>query len=312
MKRLDEILQKFPEEATSFPLRQKVRVPYVPSNQQEKIFHSGIVTEKLDGALTNVFIRNNGASGAASHRVSKRTGKPINYTYKIPELIHTTVPSTVRKADEKLDLKGEFVFEDASGKILPHNEISGLLNSKNENALQKISDKGLRPKIALFDIWDDNRSYSDKYKDLKSIADAYPKLFFVPAMAATREEKQKMLDMIVSGKNTRTKEGIIWQGDKGAGKIKLKHTATVFINSFFDTLKENSKYSGNAVGGFYYSLLRGNTPVGKVGTGFTDSVRRDMHSDNDKYIGRKALIEHQGQYAKTGAYRTPVFKYMLD
>jgi hypothetical protein len=69
-----------------------------------------------------------------------------------------------------------------------------------------------------------------------------------------------------------------------------------------------SKYEGNSVGGINYALKPGDAIIGKVGTGFSDSLRREMYENPQKYIGKKILIEHQGQYEATRAFRAPSLK----
>ena len=74
------------------------------------------------------------------------------------------------------------------------------------------------------------------------------------------------------------------------------------------TKTPGSKYEGSAVGGFWYSLTPGGQEIGKVGTGFSDDMRKDMFSNPNKYIGKRVTIEHQGQYEASKQYRTPAFK----
>jgi len=53
-------------------------------------------------------------------------------------------------------------------------------------------------------------------------------------------------------------------------------------------------------------LKPGGDPVGKVGTGFSSEVRKQMMESPDDFIGRVARIRAQEQFP-SGAYRAPAF-----
>src|SRR3990172_3199956 len=269
--------------------RGKERIPYLRKADYSKIFNEDvIVSSKLDGALANIYLRNTGASFALSHRISKRTGQLIPYTNKIPEIKAAKLPTHL--GVDKLDIKGEVLFQDAQGKILPHQEISGLLNSTEANIKQKLKERKLKPRIAIFDIWDDPRPYDQRLKTLEHIAKKNPSLFFTPETAHTKEEKLKLIDAIKSGNHPLTSEGIIINGAK---KIKFTKPAEVYIKEFFQTKNPDGRYSNKAIGGFHYSHTPNGFIIGNVGTGFNDELRSDMFKNPGKYLGKKALIIHQ-------------------
>jgi len=60
------------------------------------------------------------------------------------------------------------------------------------------------------------------------------------------------------------------------------------------------------VGALKYSLTPKGNPVGKVGTGFTKTLRKEMWEEQGDLKGRKAVIESVGQFP-SGAYRAPSF-----
>jgi ATP-dependent DNA ligase len=264
-----------------------------------------VLTPKLDGALTHVYIRNNGPSRAFSYRISKRTGQHIEYTQKIPGLAETSSPGNKKTT---LDVRGELVVFDQQGRILPHQEISGYLNSRADTALNRMELEQLKPKIALFDIWDDDRPYEERLSTLRAVADKNPGVFFVPEVAKSPMEKQLLIEKIRSGNYPQTREGVVVDGTH---KVKFNQTATVYIHSVYNTLTSGSKFEGTAVGGITYSLTKGGPPIGRVGSGFTDVIRRDIYRNKAKYIGLPIIIEHQGQYETTKAYRAPAFKNFL-
>jgi len=289
-----------------FPHYLKEAIPEMGEELLDRIVRDGILTEKIDGARANIFVRNDGSSGAASHRISKRTGEPIDYTDKLPGIEETTLPKGL---GSKMDLVGEVVFTNKKGKVLPHQEISGILNSKPVNAIAKMEERKLSPKVFLFDIHNDSRPYLDKLDDLGRISKENPGIFVVPKAATSAKAKQKLIDSIRNGENIRTSEGVVWQSnDDGTSKYKFKKRTPVTIHSTYATKTMGSKYEGRGIGGFRYSLTPGDDPVGQVGSGMKDELRFDMFRNPEKYIGKSAIIEHQGQYKSTGAFRAPAFK----
>jgi hypothetical protein len=213
---------------SKFPHREKRRLPYIKETKQ--IFTPGtVLAEKLDGALTNVYIRNQGDSGAQSHRISKRTNLPIDHTEKIPSIKGTTLPKEMGR--DAMDLKGEFVVvDDRTGKIIPHQEISAILNSRPDRAIEKMLERKLSPKIGLFDIWDDDRPYNQKIDSLRKVVKKNPEAFFLPRIAITREEKLKLIKDVRKGR-AKTVEGVVGMLQRnGSLKTKQRSIFTLFLS----------------------------------------------------------------------------------
>jgi ATP-dependent DNA ligase len=97
-----------------------------------------------------------------------------------------------------------------------------------------------------------------------------------------------------------TSEGIVIHTRDKPLKVKIRPEADVYIREIF---RGDGKYKDSA-GGFYYSLTPDGPIVGKVGTGLSDELRKDMFENPKEYIGRVARIAHQGQFA-SGSYRAP-------
>ena len=87
-------------------------------------------------------------------------------------------------------------------------------------------------------------------------------------------------------------------------KAKLMEEEEVYIRRIFPG---EGKYAGNAAGGFEYSLTPDGKIVGKVGTGFSDEMRRMLWDRQNEMIGRVARIKYQGKPFESGARRMPVF-----
>ncbi len=69
------------------------------------------------------------------------------------------------------------------------------------------------------------------------------------------------------------------------------------------------KYKDKAAAGFAYSLTRNGKIVGRVGTGFTDEMRKALWEKPEKYIGKVATIFAMRQES-SGAYFQPSFYRM--
>ncbi len=89
-------------------------------------------------------------------------------------------------------------------------------------------------------------------------------------------------------------------------KYRIRPDYDVYIRQFFDG---EGKYSGRAVGGFYYSYTPNGKIVGKVGTGFTDVQRIDMFKHPSNYLGKVATL-FATRKTKTGALFQPAFYRM--
>jgi ATP-dependent DNA ligase len=113
-----------------------------------------------------------------------------------------------------------------------------------------------------------------------------------------------MWKRITSGKDPLTEEGIVAWPVKGGRPLKVKQTPeyNTFVQSIFPA---KGRLRGMA-GGFEYSRSPEGKPVGRVGTGFSDEVRRQMLEEQEDWIGRVARVRAQ-QAFPSGALRAPVF-----
>ena len=153
--------------------------------------------------------------------------------------------------------------------------------------------------------------FEDKLVMLRELARAIPELE-LPDTAATPGEKRQMLEDTERGRHPQTREGVVIQDLKVRAKpkkVKFKEDTDVIIKEFFPG---KGKYKGESVGGFWYAYEDApDKIVGKVGTGLSDKLRRDMHKNPQKYIGRVAKVEGTEKYKRgenRGAIQKPVFK----
>lgn len=268
-----------------------------------------MASAKIDDAH-NLFILP--ASGepvrVISYRPSKRSPYGIiEHTHKVPSLFGLKTPSgmggTILRG-------GIYAMDPQTGIATLTKDLAGLLNSNVWDSREKQKKYGeLLP--VLYDVVSykgknmENAPYADKLKVLREVADKLP--FDLPRMAFGTEEKKKLLADIRSGQVPETKEGVVfWNLKSGEAPTKAKFTTDhdVVIRDFFPG---EGKYRGNGVGGFLYSHEPWGPVVGRVGTGLSDALRRDMHSHPERYKGLTARVTAQDKF-HTGALRAPSFQ----
>jgi hypothetical protein len=271
----------------------------------EKYMGSGYALQpKIDGANTVVdfgkqIIR------LFSPRKSKRIEDALQYTYHMPDdvvLVDHGLKGTRARA--------EIFFLDKKGKKIPSAQVAGILNSSPLNAIRKIKEGGLTPKIYLFNIDTfknkdvSNRPYKDKLEMLRKIDKETPDSFIYPESAVTQEEKTRLLLNIKDGQHPYTEEGVVIYNLNTADipkKFKVRDTWDVYIRQIVP--------GARGAAGFRYSYTPHGKIVGKVGTGFTDKQRFDMLKNPDKYIGKVAVVDSQERYP-SGSLRAPSFKHL--
>jgi hypothetical protein len=264
------------------------------------------VQEKIDGAASLTQLMDDRLE-VLSYRVSKETKGPIAHTERI---FQGPANAKIPKHLKGSILRGEIYGVDSKGKAIPPQTLGGLLNSSVAKSISSQQASNTSLKNMVFDIEQIGTKpiskdvpYSERLALLKEVLQHLPSdKFHLPETADTQEAAKKLYKAIASGKNPRTKEGIVIHPPSGKPiKIKLTDEHEVHVTRIFPG---GGKYEGNGAGGFYYSLTPGGEEVGKVGTGLSDQLRRDMAKDPDAYIGRVARIRAQDQH-KSGAFRAP-------
>lgn len=276
-------------------------------NYLSSLSDKAIAQPKVDGAL-NV-IRLGKKPEMISHRLSKRTGTNIIHTERF--FGGRPVLDNIPKEYKNSLLLGE-VFGQKGNKVIPMQELGGLLNSTIENSLKTQKEKGIELKTMLFDVirrngdkldWD-KTPYSERRSILEEILPYLPKgKFVLPEQVEGKEAIKALLNRVKSKKHPLTNEGVVvHEPGKQPAKLKLFNEYDTYIRDFFPG---EGKYAGKGVGGFKYSLEPDGPILGRVGTGLSDELRRDMFQNPGDYLNRVARVHSQGQFPKTKALRIP-------
>lgn len=252
------------------------------------------VQPKVDGALVYVTTKG-GRPEIFSHRISKTTGEHPIHT----ERVFRGRPTVEIPREHQRTLVGE-LYGKIRGKAIPPQELGGLLNAHLDESISKQKKSGVKLKVMPFDYVDgQDEQYAERLAKVRQTLKHLPAdVFHAPEEAHTPGSAQRLYEKIRSDRHPLTKEGIVIHPPEGK-MIKVKHTkeANVTIHS---TFPGTGKFEGSH-GGFYYSDKSGKR-LGKVGSGFSDETRGELH----KYIGRVARVRHQEKYP-SGKLRAPVF-----
>lgn len=253
-----------------------------PANSNE------IWQAKIDGAhVLFDFERGGGPVRVYSYRPTERATGLINHTPRLPMFHKRRVPGPLAGSM----LRGELYAVDKSGRALPAARVGGILNAGVWKSRQKQKDEG-RIVAVVFDVvrWKgkdvSSAPYSDKRMMLMEVRRHAPWLR-VPRTAMTPASKNQLLADIASGREKSTEEGIIaWQKDKPVPtKVKLQREEDVHVRKIFP-----EQGSRQLAGGFEFSRTKNGPIVGRVGTGFSHELKRDMLQNPSKYEGLHAKI----------------------
>lgn len=265
-----------------------------------------VLSSKIDGAqVTATF---NGKAEVYSHRPSSASGELLNHAYilgaenvKPPKSLHGT------------QVRAE-VFGIKDGKVIHMKDLGGIMNSSPEKALEKMKRDGIRLYAAPFSVIRhkgksmEGSPYLDHLKVLKKAVSRLPENWIMPDVAVTSAEKKRMIKTIQKGKHPLTREGfvahLVGEHASTPEKVKFKDHKQVYITEVFPM-----RMAGKTVkmaGGFTYSLTPKGKTVGRVGTGLSMRLRKEMWENRSQLKGRKVVIESTEQFP-SGAYRAPSF-----
>ena len=258
---------------------------------------------KIDGAHNLLVLEKNKQPKVFSYRKSKKTETGvIDHTWKFPELLGTKTP----KGTEGI-YRGEVYATHRGGQMASVYDLAGILNSNTNNALDRMERKNIKLRMAVFGKHG-NQSNEDKNRSISKVVSELKGPFENIERAETEEDKRKMLQSIRHKTHEKTKEGVIVVDNKTGipMKFKLRPDYDVHIRKIFEG---KGKYKGKAAGGFYYSITPHGPIVGKVGTGFSDKIRKDMFENKTNYVSRVATLNAMGRN-KSGALREASFVRM--
>ena len=284
--------------------------------------HIASMQPKVDGALAIMIIKN-GNLEIFSPRTSVRTNLPIPYTERVFGIkpVKVTPPEL-----EGSVLLGELYAVQTDPKtgeerILPPNELSAILNSKLFKSIDQAKRQNINFKIFLFDVVrmgknDDTpldkwyeRDYNTRREFMKKIIKYLPQSFHLPIETTDAQSASQLFDTIRKGDYFLTSEGVIFHPSTG---IPIKHKFLKEINAYFKGIQPGEgKYKSVGAGGILFSLEPEGEPVGVVGTGLTDRLRKLLFEEPEKFLGRKMRIRYHEQFP-SGKLRTPSFLGFAD
>jgi GNAT superfamily N-acetyltransferase len=249
---------------------------------------------KIDGAHVLYHFKRPGQTPrVVSYRPTERATGVIEHTHKIPGFHRLSTPSSLRDTI----VRGELYAVDQAGKALPAARVGGILNAGVWRSREKQQQEGRLVPVA-FDIVRyrgkdvENEPYSVKRKLLDSIRKLAPWLK-KPRTATTATEKEKLVFDIMHGLEPSTEEGVVElrQDRPVPAKSKFLRERDVFVRDVFP--EEGTKRRGTMAGGFEYSTSPKGPIVGRVGTGFSHALKKDMLEHPDKYRGLRARVMTQ-------------------
>ena len=265
------------------------------------------VQPKIDGALTFMRLANDRAE-LYSHRTSKRTGQPITHTERFfggsnavkvpPKFKNTTV-------------MGE-MYGERDGKMIPVQELSGLLNSGIGKSIRAQREKSIQLKAMLLGMAHANgQDYQFKEPhetDRAAMEELLPYLpkdkFTLPEEAKTPEAAKLMLAQIIAGEHPQTREGVVIYPEEGRPqKVKPPGEHKVHIRNIHPG---EGRLEGVGAGTFDYSHEPEGPIAGRVGSGLSDEMRQQMQQRPEEFVGRVARVMAQEKFP-SGALRAPVF-----
>lgn len=267
-----------------------------------------VMTPKLDGSHVLVDFKGPKAPiRVYSYRPTERKTGVIEHTFKFPDFQNRTTSPLTKNTLIRAELWGS-----KDGKAIPAEQLGGILNSGVLKSRDKQREGNIQLRLTGIDVVKhrgksyENKDFGEKLKALRSITKGSKGMIEMPLVARTSEEKEKLLDDVKSGRFPETKEGVVLHRTDSSApptKVKFKPQDDVYVREIFT--KERGKARGHA-GGFGYSLTPDGPIVGRVGTGFNHSMRKDMMDNPEKYVGRVAKVQSQGPY-RSGALRSPSF-----
>lgn len=288
---------------------EKTRYLSVPAEQAEDVLKNlqpnSSVQTKIDGAAALARLGRKHIE-VASYRTAAGTGYPLIHSERV---FHGRPEFDLPKELEGTVLRGE-LYGHRQGKAIPPQELGGLLNATVGKSIANQKSRGIDLKTMLFDIQQLGKQpvsrdvpYIERQQMLRKVLEHLPaNKFHLPEEAYSPEEALDLWRGIASNKNPLSHEGVVVHQPQGKpSKIKLRQEHDVHLAGFFPG---EGRLQNKGVGGFSYSWQPGGPVAGRVGTGLSDELRRQMHVSPAEYLGRVARVIAQ-QKLPSGALRAP-------
>jgi hypothetical protein len=271
-----------------------------------------LMMAKVDGAHNTFRLDAGRPVRVFSYRPSERATGVIEHTHRFLPGLQARVPKQL----DGLVLRGElFASDPVTGRAREAVETGAVLNSGVWKSRDTQQHSPLR--AVIFDVARragkdvEAIPYQEKLKVLRRVSKALPFLE-LPPMAESPRGKVDLLNRIRTGQEPITGEGVVLWPLSGGPPVKAKFRPEhdVYVRQVFP---ETGQRHGLA-GGFAYSWTPRGKVVGRVGTGLTHDLKRDMLENPGKYIGRVARVRAEAVYRdkdnpkKPGALRAPSFQ----
>jgi hypothetical protein len=260
---------------------------------------------KLDGAHVTVNLGDR--AEVFSHRAGK-DGALLNHSYVVGA-DEITPPKSLKDTVVRAEVIGV-----KKNKAIPLRELGGIMNTSPQKALERMKRTKTQLWVAPFQVeryrGKDMRAapYREHLKVLKEVGAKLPGNWGMPDVALSRSAKKRLIKRIQDRRHKMTQEGLVaWPMDEAAGaptKIKFKGHHQVYIDEIFPMQRAGK--DTELAGGFTYRLKPGGPVVGRVGTGFSMALRKEMWDNKKQLKGRKAVLSSTEQFPN-GAYRAPSF-----
>lgn len=275
-----------------------------------------VMQPKIDGVGTAILLQK-GQRPVVFTAEPKKTG-PREHTGKVTAFEKVKTPKVLDGTVVRAEL---FARNRQTGRVLSGAKIVGMVNAGIEESLktqQKLNAEFVPALLSVVRYQGKNvkdRPYREQLKIMREIRKQMPQ-FIIPDTATDLSDKLKMLNAIKAKTHPLTEEGVVFHHlEKGKSrptvstvKAKLRPDFDVYVREIFPG---KGGREGKAAGGFGYSWTPRGKVVGRVGTGFSHTLVRDMYRNPTKYIGRVAKVQSTGPFPAErglGALRTPSFK----
>jgi hypothetical protein len=273
---------------------------------------SQLMMAKVDGAHNTFVLDADQPVRVFSHRPTERDTGVIEHTHRFLPAFQSRVPKHL----DGLVLRGElFAADPHTGRARQAVETGATLNSGVWKSRERQQHAPLRS--VIFDVAQragkdvEALPFEKKLRILERVSRSLPFLE-MPPMARTTKEKVDLLNRIRHGQEPITREGVVLWPMKGGAPIKSKFRPDhdVYVRQIFSEKGERNSLAG----GFEYSWTPRGKVVGRIGTGFTHALKRDMLENPRRYIGRVARVRAEDLYRdkdnpkKPGALRAAAFK----
>lgn len=292
---------------------QKVRHRAVPRDRAEAelaaLPEGAVAQPKVDGASTLVRLLRDRAE-LLSYRTSKENGRPIVHSERFWG--GRGAPLDVPPGLVGSVLRGELYGVGPGGKVVHPSELGSLLNASVDNSLRKQREKDIALRVGLFDLQQRGKDpvdlasvpYAERRRMLGELAALLPAdRFHLMEQAENPADALKLWRDVEAGRHPLTSEGVVVHPPTGRPwKAKTFDEYDVHVAGTFP----GEGRRASTVGGLTYSHEPGGPPAGRVGTGFSDDLLREIAADPGAFVGRVARIRAQ-ERLPSGAYRAPSF-----